>query len=109
MRNRKNRGVCLMNKRIVLLALLFFLVCAAGPAHGGHKADAWRHAAPLELRVSGGGLDRWLAGVNGFLDRVKPQESALAELLDSDKPEDVRECEERLNRPGEAAYISRKV
>ncbi|MDO9631949.1 MAG: hypothetical protein Q7I92_08635 [Humidesulfovibrio sp.] len=98
-----------MNKRIVLLAVLFSFVCAAGPIRSGLKTDVRRHVAALERQVSRGELDTWLARLSGFLDRVKSQESALAEMLDSDRPEDVRECEKRLARNREALPISRKV
>lgn len=112
-----------MNKRIVLLAVLFSFVCAAGPIRSGLKTDARRHATPLERHVAvqglpalrpgtalaRGELDTWLARLNGYLNKVKSQESALAEMLDSDRPEDVRECERRLVRKGEALPISRKV
>ncbi|PKN08675.1 MAG: hypothetical protein CVU73_05350 [Deltaproteobacteria bacterium HGW-Deltaproteobacteria-8] len=112
-----------MNKRIVLLALLFSFVCVAGPARSGLKTDVRRHVAALERNVAvqgppalrpgtalaRGELDTWLARLSGFLDRVKSQESALAEMLDSNRPEDVRECEKRLARNREALPISRKV
>jgi hypothetical protein len=45
-----------------------------------------------------------LARINHVLEALKSQENALAIMLDTDKPEEVKEYEERLGRRREAHH-----
>ncbi|OIO02843.1 MAG: hypothetical protein AUJ49_05560 [Desulfovibrionaceae bacterium CG1_02_65_16] len=70
--------------------------------------------APGALRlggesVAGRDLARILARVDSAMESVKRQESALAALLEVEKPDDVRDREERLNRRREVPPISGKA
>jgi hypothetical protein len=50
-----------------------------------------------------------LARLSRVLDAVDAQEAALASVLGADRPEDVRECEERLQRRREPLIFRRRV
>ena len=55
------------------------------------------------------GVALWLDRLERVLDAERGQETALASVLEADKPEEVREYEERLTRRREKAHVSRVV
>jgi hypothetical protein len=106
-----------MVKRVALCLVMLGFIALASPAR-----NAIRNMPELQPTPAGPYLDltrahvrresplvAWLSRLDRLLERAKPQENALASLLEADKPEDVREIEERQTRRKETAAHSRSV
>jgi len=73
----------------------------------GQRAD-WLQAASLSALRREPAVARLLARVDLALESVKQQENALAVLLEADKPDDVRDREERLTRRAKTPHEVRE-
>ena len=83
-------------------------VWQTGLTRGSGQRAAWPQAASLSALRREPAVARLLARVDLALESVKQQENALAVLLEADKPDDVRDREERLTRRAKTPHEVRE-